>query len=307
MLKWTRQNLTLVSLSASALVLLSACGGSDSRAPVQLDKANMEFAARKANDSFVLFDLAIFAGDYMLWGNDWFENGKAYRCQADDAQSGTVSFTSNRPGGVFQAGDVLTVKYDNCQQDKSDPARSTGSLVLHVLAVTGDPASTELNKPWSYQAKVQFQALTVLSPNERSVVDGEMLVTERSDGVLNADLDERITTAFETTSMRLSEDADTHLYTKASGTLLSNYTAEDNWTATINTELESSTLSGRLSFSTVEPFGGQLGNPFPSQGVGRINGAESQQLKLRAQPLGVQGELTTSQAKENFFIDWANY
>jgi hypothetical protein len=107
--------------------------------------------------------------------------------------------------------------------------------------------------------------------------------------------------------MRLTEDADTHLYTKASGTLLSNHTPEDNWTATINTELESSTLAGRLSFTTLEPFSGTLGNPFPTQGLGRINGAESQQLNLRAQPLGVQGELATAQTKENFFIDWAKY
>lgn len=306
-MKYKERYAAVVTLSVTAAVLLSACGGSSGIAPVQLEKANMEFAAHKANDSFVLFDLAIFAGDYMLWGNDWFDNGKVYQCVTDDAKSGTVSFTSSRHGGVFRAGDVLTVKYDNCQQDKTDPARTTGSLVLQVLAVTGDPASLELNKPWSYQAKVSYQALTVLSPNERSVVDGEMQVTESSAGILNADLDERITTTFETTSMRLTEDADTHLYTKASGTLLSNHTAEDNWTATIHTELESSTLAGRLSFTTLEPFSGALGNPFPSQGLGRINGAESQQLNLRAQARGVQGELTTPQAKENFFIDWAKY
>jgi hypothetical protein len=36
---------------------------------VALETANMLPAAQKANDSFVLFDRALFAGDYMLWGN----------------------------------------------------------------------------------------------------------------------------------------------------------------------------------------------------------------------------------------------
>lgn len=34
-----------------------------------LETANMLPAAQKANNSFVLFDRALFAGDYMLWGN----------------------------------------------------------------------------------------------------------------------------------------------------------------------------------------------------------------------------------------------
>lgn len=299
-------------LCVLAGALVTACGGSDSTspatvAPMIFEKANMESVAKKVNDSFVLFDLAIFAGDYMLAGNDWFINNKVYQCQTDDAKSGSVIFTSTRPGGVFQAGDTLTVQYNNCQQDAQDPDRTTGKLVLRILAVSGDPASEEVGKPWSYQANVQYLGLTVLSPNERTVIDGDIKVTESSPGILNADLDERITTRFDTASIRLTEDADLHEYTQASGTLLSNHTEENTWAATISTTLVSTALNGTLSFSTQTLFEGVLDNPFPAKGSGRIQGANQQQINLLAQPTGVEGTLVTPQATEKFFIDWAKF
>jgi hypothetical protein len=302
----------LIAGSVLAGALTASCGGggtepSSPDTAVTLEKANMLPTAQEANDSFVLFDLAMFAGDYMLWGNDWFDNGVAYQCLKDDAASGTVTFTTSSAGSVFQVGDVMTVRYDNCQQDADDPTRTTGSLELQVLAITGDPTSAEIGQPWSYKANVVYKQLTLLSPNERSVVDGEMQVTESSPGVINADLEKRITTRFETASMRLAEDADTHTYSQASGTLLSEYTADNVWTATINTELSSTALAGKLSFVTVEPFKGVLGNSFPSAGLGRIDGGAQQQLLLRAKASGVEGTLTTPQANESFFIDWTNF
>lgn len=293
--------------------LATACGGggdsvTTTAAPALVfEKANMESVARKANDSFALFDLAIFAGDYMLWGNDWFTSGKAYRCQADDPNSGSVIFTSSRPGGRFQAGDTLTVQYSNCQQDAQDPERTTGKLVLKILAVSGDPASEEIGQPWSYQANVQYLGLTMQSPDERTVIDGEIKVTESSPGILNEDLDERITTSFETASIRLTEDADVHEYSQASGTLLSNHTPDNSWTATIGTTLTSTALNGKLSFTTQTQFEGALGNPFPTKGSGRIQAANLQQINLLAKPTGVQGTLSTPQAAENFFIEWAKF
>lgn len=300
---------SLMVASVLTGALTASCGGGEttSAAHVSLDKANMLPAAQKANDSFVLFDLAIFAGDYMLWGNDWFESGKAYACVKDDANSGTVTFTASRTGGAFQVDDVLTVNYDNCQQDESDPARTTGRLALRVLAISGNPASEVLGQPWSYKANVQYKQLTVLSPRARSVIDGEMQVTESSPGIINTDFDERITTRLETSSMRLTEDADTHTYSKVSGTLISDYTGDHTWTATISTELSSTALAGTLSFATLEPFKGVLGNPFPSAGLARIDAGAQQQLQLRAKPLGVEGTLSTQQATEAFFIEWANF
>lgn len=302
----------LIAGGVLAGVLTASCGGGGTEPPapvagVTLEKANMLPTAQKANDSFLLFDLAMFAGDYMLWGNNWFDSGVAYECLTDDAKSGTVTFTTNSTEDTFKAGDTLSVKYDNCQQDADDPARTTGSLELRVLAVTGDPTSEVIGQPWSYKATVQYKQLTVWSPDERSVIDGEMQVTESSPGVLNADLEERVTTAFETASMRLTEDADTHTYSQASGSLLSEYTADNVWTATISTQLSSTTLAGNLGFVTVEPFKGVLGNPFPSAGLGRIDAGAQQQLQLRAMPKGVDATLTTPKTKESFFVDWTSF
>lgn len=303
---------SLIAGSVMAGVLTASCGGGGTEPPapvtgLTLEKANMLSTAQKANDSFLLFDLAIFAGDYMLWGNNWFDSGVAYECLADDAKSGTVTFTTNSTGDTFKAGDTLSVKYDNCQQDADDPARTIGSLELRVLAVTGDPTSEVIGQPWSYKATVLYKQLTVLSPNERSVIDGEMQVTEGSPGILNADMDERVTTQFTSSVMRLTEDADTHTYSQASGSLLSEYTADNVWTATISTQLSSTTLAGNLGFVTVEPFKGELGNPFPSAGLGRIDGGAEQQIELRAKAEGVDGTLTTPKAKELFSIPWTNF
>lgn len=308
----TAQPLRLWSLMAASVLtgaLTASCGGSDasSSARVNLDKTNMLPAAQKANDSFVLFDLAMFAGNYVLWGNDWFDSGKAYKCLNGDALSGTVTLTTSRSGKGFLPNDVLTVTYDNCQQDETDPARTTGRLDLTVLAINGDPSSQAIGQPWSYTAKVRYSQLTMLSPDQRSVIDGEIQVTESSPGVINADLDARITTHLETSSMRLTEDADIHTYSKVNGTLLSEYTNNNAWTATINTELNSTALAGTLSFATLEPFKGVLGNPFPTSGLGRIDASAQQQLQMRAKPSGVEGTLSTPQTTESFFVDWTHF
>lgn len=293
-----------------AATLTAACGGGGTAAtePVVLDKANMQPAARKANDSFVLFELATAPRVFMLSSIAWFESGKPYQCLTDDAQSGTTTYTTSRPGQELQTGDTLTVKFDNCVLDADDPsARMSGAWVLTVRNITGDSASGVIGQPWSYQVLMQYQNLNMLSLTERTMVDGEMLVTESSPGIVNADFHEHVTTTFQTAVMRLTEDADTHTYTQASGTLVSDFTPEETWSATISTELDSTALAGRLSFATVETFKGTLGNPIPAQGQGRIGTGQPQQLLLRAQATGVEGTLTTPQAAESFFIDWANF
>ncbi|MBS3996133.1 MAG: hypothetical protein KGZ67_02160 [Hydrogenophaga sp.] len=307
-----RRSWGFIAGSVLAGVLTASCGGGDRTGEppptgVILDKANMLSIAHKANDSFVMFDLAMFASDFILWGNDWFDSGTAYQCLDDDENSGSVTFTTNSTTDAFQAGDVLTISYDDCQTEEDDPTRISGDMELRVQSVTGDATSLEIGQPWTYKLTVLYDKFTLLSPSERIVIEGKMKITESSPGVINTDLDEHITTHFESTSMRLTEDADTHTYSNAAGTLVSEHTAEGLWTATINTELISTTLAGKLSFVTMEPFKGVLDDPFPTRGLGRIDAGLEQQLQLRAQPTGVDATLITPRFRESFFINWTNF
>lgn len=281
--------------------------GTTSDAWVTFTADKMQAIAKKGNDSFVLFDLAEYAGNFMLWGNDWFVSGTTYYCQAKDKLSGTMKLTSSRPKGSFQAGDVLTVEYDNCQEDPEDPSRMSGRVSLRIQAVTGDPATEVLQQAWSYQALAEYTDFRVVSQNGISVVNGQMQINESSPGLINDDGDESITTSFKTQSINLTEDADVHQHRLAQGTVLKNYTAADDWEATISTELHSSDLQGALRISTVTPWKGSLGNPFPSAGTGRMEGATGNRIEFTAQPTQVQGRLSTPQGVNSFAIPWAAF
>lgn len=285
----------------------AAAPGSASDTWVSFTADKVEAAARKGNDSFVLFDLAEYAGNFMLWGNDWFVSGTTYYCQAKDKLSGTMKLTSSRPKGSFQAGDVMTVEYDNCQEDPEDPSRMSGRVSLRVQAVTGDPATEALQKAWSYQALAEYKDFRIVSQSGISVVNGQMQINESSPGLINANGDESITTSFKTESITMTEDADVHQYRLAQGTVLKNYTAADDWEATISTELHSSDLQGALRISTVTPWKGALGNPFPSAGTGRMEGATGNSIEFTAQPTQVQGRLSTPQGVNSFAIPWTAF
>lgn len=309
----------LVATCVVVGALTTACGGGDATTPTvaaTLEKANMVPAAQKANDGFLLFDVAQLASAHFGFGNDWFDNGEAYTCSAlfsdseADNTSGTVTFISSRPGGDLQVGDTLTVAYNNCLMDPEEEFRLNGMLTLKVNS-TYEPILKELGLPWSYKVTTRFDNFTMFSLDERAVIDGEMVVTESSSGFINDEgdeMDERFTTSFETANIVLSEDADTHAYTHSNGTLVKNKAADGNWTATINSDLNSNTFTGTINFATVEPFRGMLDSSTPSEGLGRIKLAQQpQQLLLRAQPTGVQGALTHGQSTESFLLDWPTF
>ena len=228
-------------------------------------------------------------------------------CEPDNPLSGTVTFTTNRAEGAFQPGDYLSIQYDNCQLDSEGAERTKGGLMMKLLSMSGDPTSMEVGKAWSYQVTMQYQGFTVMSAGGRSSVDGELLVTKSSPGPYNEDLDEHITTHFETTSVRLTEDADVHEYTQANGTLMSNFTPENTWVANLQTKLRSTVFKGHMAFATQTPFEGSLGNMLPQQGRGRITGAEDQWIDIVALPAGVQGNLKTPYTQDSFFIDWSEF
>ena len=250
---------------------------------IAIGKENALAIAKATNDTFDLFDLTEFADLFVEnRHSSWYASGKTYQCIFGDTNSGTWTPTAPGVGLVPLATDLITVVYNNCQQDPMLSDRLNGTLVIQLTSVSGNPASFTKNSPWSYGADVTFKKLEVTTTARHHVIDGQISIQIGARGLGTqqyADINDlKITSP----NIHIKKDADTHEFSNVTMMITQDHTVSiPTFQATVNANLTSSTLNGRIDIQTITPFLGSGATDYPSNGYAKILGAAGTSLDFR--------------------------
>lgn len=292
-------------VAASALALLSACGGDDSPGqpsggPLAITSANQSDVARASVNGA----LALALGEGALGtasGNSVVDRSHALGATLSrvlhaamsqrkgvasvGAHSSAVSSSTSAcaNGGTFTStfddkdgnsqvsgGDVITATFAQCRESATQTVDGTV-----IVTVSSTPTGTQ------FLASVQFQNLSVNDAGASSAIDGLVSVSEidtdtRSDSTIT------IGTQGLTAKLASSTYNDTLVFD--AGLTVAVGVDDDSGSVTISMAgaFTSQTLGGRVTVATPTPLFEGAADAFPSSGVLRMTGASGSTLLLTA-------------------------
>ena len=257
----------ILLLCAASLLPLS-CGSSGGAPEVLLAPQN---AAAAAGQGLAAVDLLTEMTDLVSVFLDAFEGSS---CQTVPCGSGNVRLTLNdlAPEGQLSSGDSATFLFQACTFTLGeDTVTLNGRFTLRAETVTGAAPG-----PFSIGVSVTFQSLTVTGPDGLLSVDGGLLLEAGStDGVefMTAVSGSRF-------SAFVQEGGASKSVTLANFRLAQQYDEETGgYAGTLDAEITSSEIGGRITYATPVPFSGTGPND-PDDGSFVVTGASGSTLNV---------------------------
>jgi hypothetical protein len=291
-------------VAASALALLSACGGDDSTDHpagnlLAITSANQNDVARASING----GLAIALGESALGGNSGPDavTGRSHALGAtlsrvmraamnrrkgvsslgaqpsavssstEACASGgtfTTSFDDKDGNGQVSSGDAISATFSQCHETATSTVDGAVSI-----QVTITPTDT------LYTANVQYQMLSVVDAGAATTVDGKVSVSETD---TSAHSDTTITVGSDGLTVTLASSTYNDRITIDSGMVVTTSVENSSGAVSLTTagSFTSQALGGRLTVATPVPMVEAAANEFPSSGVIWITGASGSTLML---------------------------
>ena len=185
-----------------------------------------------------------------------------------ECDSGSITLTANdaNDSQELDAGDSLSVTFNDCVETEDGKTnRSNGRFVLTINSISADGNSSN--------ATADYQDLTIVEDGETASIDGKMTV----DVQVNGDVE---TITVSGNRVDFSDENETGSLIDFTFRTTTN-TQTLAWSESINTEIQSSEIGGRVIVTTPTELQG-MGENYPDTGEIVFTGSQGSYTSLNA-------------------------